>query len=78
MSDSKIPSHVHTMSKVKPEDSYWYQLRKQFHRDINDSGSPYELLLSKLHTLESELSALRSRVAELEDELHETWMGGNE
>ena len=38
----------------------------------------YALLLARLIALETELSALRERVAELEGELHETWMGGNE
>jgi len=38
----------------------------------------YELLLARLMALESDLADLRERVAELEGELHETWMGGNE
>lgn len=38
----------------------------------------YQLLLARLMALESDLADLRERVAELEGELHETWMGGNE
>ena len=38
----------------------------------------YELLLARLMALESDLADLRERVQELEAELHETWMGGNE
>jgi len=38
----------------------------------------YGLLLAKLHAIESELAALEERVQELEAELHETWMGGND
>ena len=38
----------------------------------------YELLLARLMALESDLADLRERVAELEGEPHETWMGGNE
>ena len=38
----------------------------------------YALLLARLVVLETELSALRERVAELEDDLHEAWMGGND
>lgn len=38
----------------------------------------YALLLARLIALETELSALRERVAELEADLHEAWMGGND
>ena len=38
----------------------------------------YALLLARLVALETELSALRERVAELEADLHEAWMGGND
>ena len=40
--------------------------------------SPYTLLLAELMAVKAELAALRERVQELEAELHETWMGGNE
>ena len=38
----------------------------------------YALLLARLIALETELSALRERVAELEGELHEAWVGGTD
>ncbi|MCC5291685.1 hypothetical protein [Staphylococcus aureus] len=38
----------------------------------------YQLLLARLMASEADMAALRERVAELEGELHETWMGGNE
>ena len=38
----------------------------------------YALLLARLVALETELSALRERVAELEADLHEAWMGGTD
>ena len=38
----------------------------------------YQLLLARLMALESDLADLRERVAELEGELHETWMGGTD
>ena len=36
----------------------------------------YELLSARLHALEAELAALRERMDELDDELHEAWLGG--
>ena len=41
-------------------------------------SSPYDLLLARLMAIESDLADLRERVAELEAELHETWMGGTD
>ena len=38
----------------------------------------YQLLLARLMAIEADMADLRERVAELEGELHETWMGGNE
>ena len=38
----------------------------------------YALLLARLMAVEADMAALRERVQELEAELHETWMGGNE
>ena len=38
----------------------------------------YQLLLARLMALESDLADLRERVDEIDGELHETWMGGNE
>ena len=38
----------------------------------------YALLLARLLAIEADMADLRERVAELEGELHETWMGGNE
>ena len=38
----------------------------------------YQLLLARLMAIEADMADLRERVSELEDELHETWMGGNE
>ena len=38
----------------------------------------YALLLARLVALETELSALRERVAELEADLHDAWMGGTD
>lgn len=40
--------------------------------------SLFDLLLARLIALETELSALRERVAELEADLHEAWMGGTD
>ena len=45
---------------------------------IPTDDNQYTLLLARLHALEAEFAALRERVQELEAELHETWMGGNE
>lgn len=38
----------------------------------------YALLLARLMAVEADMAALRERVAELESELHEAWMGGKE
>jgi hypothetical protein len=38
----------------------------------------YALLLAELRALKADFALLQERVAELEAELHETWMGGNE
>ena len=45
---------------------------------IDDYSNPYGLLLAEVHAIRAELDDLRERVAELEADLHETWMGGNE
>lgn len=45
---------------------------------IPTDDNQYTLLLARLHALETELAALRERVDEIDGELHETWMGGNE
>ena len=38
----------------------------------------YQLLLARLMAIEADMADLRERVAELEAELHETWMGGTD
>ena len=38
----------------------------------------YALLLARLLAIEADMADLRERVAELEGELHETWMGGTD
>ena len=38
----------------------------------------YALLLARLMAVEADMEALRERVAELEAELHEAWMGGTD
>ena len=38
----------------------------------------YALLLAKLLTIEAEIAALDERMSEIEDELHEAWLGGTE
>jgi len=38
----------------------------------------YQLLLARLMAIEADMADLRERVQELEEALHETWMGGNE
>jgi len=38
----------------------------------------YQLLLARLLAIEADMAVLRERVEELEDELHETWMGGTD
>ena len=45
---------------------------------IPTDDSPYELLFARLHALETELAALRERLDELDDELHEAWLGGTD
>jgi len=52
---------------------------------IPQPNDPYALLLAKLHALEQELAvlreelaALRERMDELDDELHEAWLGGTD
>lgn len=44
---------------------------------MQDENSAYDLLLASLH-IQQELAALRERVDELEDELHEAWLGGTD
>ena len=53
-----------------------YETAREWLRTPPDS--PYTLLLAELMAVKAELAALRERVQELEAELHETWMGGNE
>lgn len=38
----------------------------------------YALLLAKLLTIEAEIAALDERMSEIEDDLHEAWLGGTE
>lgn len=38
----------------------------------------YALLLARILTLEAELAAVKEQVDELDDELHEAWLGGTE
>ena len=45
---------------------------------IPTDDSPYELLSARLRALEAELAALRERLDELDDELHEAWPGGTD
>ena len=40
--------------------------------------SLFDLLLARLMAVEADMAALRERVAELEADLHEAWMGGND
>ncbi len=40
--------------------------------------SPYTLLLAELMAVKAELAALRERMDELDDELHEVWLGGTD
>jgi len=53
-----------------------YETAREWLRTPPDS--PYTLLLAELMAVKAELAALRERMDELEAELHETWMGGNE
>ena len=38
----------------------------------------YQLLLARLLAIEADMADLRERVAELEAELHEAWLGGTD
>jgi len=38
----------------------------------------YQLLLARLLAIEADMADLRERMDELDDELHEAWLGGNE
>ena len=38
----------------------------------------YALLLARLLAIEAELAAVRERIDELDDELHEVWLGGTD
>ena len=51
-----------------------YETAREWLRTPPDS--PYTLLLAELMAVKAEIAALRERVDELDDELHETWMGG--
>ena len=53
-----------------------YETAREWLRTPPDS--PYTLLLAELMAIKAELAALRERVDEIDGELHETWMGGNE
>jgi len=45
----------------------------------NTIGSnPFELILARLRVLERDLADLREQLAELEDDAHEAWLGGND
>ena len=45
---------------------------------IPTDDNQYTLLLARLHALEAELAAMRERMDELDDELHEAWLGGTD
>ena len=45
---------------------------------MQDENSAYDLLLASLHDIQPELAALRERVDELDDELHEASLGGTD
>ena len=45
---------------------------------MEEIDGAYQLLLARLLAIEADMDDLRERVQELEAELHETWMGGNE
>ena len=53
-----------------------YETAREWLRTPPDS--PYTLLLAELMAVKAELAALRERVDELDDELHEVWMGGTD
>ena len=53
-----------------------YETAREWLRTPPDS--PYTLLLAELMAIKAELAALRERVDEIDDELHETWMGGTD
>jgi len=38
----------------------------------------YQLLLARLLAIEADMADLRERVDELDDELHEAWLGGTD
>lgn len=38
----------------------------------------YQLLLARLMAIEADMADLRERVAELEADLHDAWMGGTD
>lgn len=38
----------------------------------------YQLLLARLLAIEADMADLRERVDELDDELHEVWLGGTD
>ena len=45
---------------------------------IPTDDNQYTLLLARLHALEAELAAVKEQVSELDDELHEAWLGGTD
>ena len=45
---------------------------------IPTDDNQYTLLLARLHALETELAAVKEQVDELDDELHEVWLGGTD
>jgi hypothetical protein len=38
----------------------------------------YQLLLARLMAIEADMADLRERMDELDDELHEAWLGGTD
>ena len=53
-----------------------YETAREWLRTPPDS--PYTLLLAELMAIKAEIATLRERMDEIDGELHETWMGGNE
>ena len=53
-----------------------YETAREWLRTPPDS--PYTLLLAELMAIKTEIAALRERLDELDDELHEAWLGGTE